>query len=146
MQAFHFTLETLLQLRMMEEEKVLNELAEKEREIQEERNLLHHAQKEYQDFIEQQRTERSHVDARRLRYSVSWRNQLKRAIILKNRDISEVEYDIRLIQKRVETATQRRKALEKLREKQYAQWKKEYDRRQQEFLDELAQNQYRRNH
>jgi flagellar FliJ protein len=95
------------------------------------------------DFLNEQKKVRMEQSAASFRYSISWRNTLQRNIWRKTREIAEIQYDIDLALKKLRDATRRKKILEKLKEKQYTEWKREYNRKEQEFLDELAQNQFR---
>lgn len=143
MQRFTFTLQTILDLRIKEEEAVLLDLADKEMELQRGKDALMQLKKQLEEYQQNQKDNRNHQDILSLRHSVSWRHTLKKELLMKAQELQEIAMDISRIRTKLLEATKKRKSLEILRDKQKEKWQKEFNRKEQIFLDELAQNQYR---
>jgi len=138
---FVFTLQTVLGLREREEDEAKQELAEKEIELREKRAHVDETQRALLTFLQDQKIGReSSQTIVEYRHSVSWRNKLKVDINNAGKECNEVLYDIERARAKLVQATAKRKMMEILRDKQYDQWKKERDRKDQGFLDELASN------
>lgn len=146
MQRFVFSMQTILDLRLKEEEKILLDLADKEMELQRGKETLEQLKKELEKYQADQKSNRLKQSALSLKHSVSWRHSLKKDLLIKAQELQEIVADISHIRTRLLDATQKRKSLELLRDKQKDSWQKEYNRKEQIFLDELAQNQYRSKH
>jgi len=58
------------------------------------------------------------------------------------RKLAELEQQVQAARQRLIEASQERQALEKLKERQYEQWKREHDRREAAMMDELAMQNY----
>ncbi|WP_155851809.1 flagellar export protein FliJ [Chitinivibrio alkaliphilus] len=143
MERFSFDLQTVLNLRLQEEEKAMNEVAAKEAEYQRALQGRSHLEKSLITFLQEQRHARASQSALSFRHSVSWRRDIQSSLREKDRELADIHRDICRAQERLNEITQKRKILEKLREKKEYQWKRKYARKEQEFLDELAQNQFR---
>lgn len=143
MQRFVFSMQTILDLRLKEEEKILLNLADKEMELQRGKEILEQLKKELEKYQKEQKSSRLSQNALSLRHSVSWRHSLKKDLLVKAQELQEIVADISYIRTQLLEATQKRKSLEILRDKQKEAWQKEFNRKEQIFLDELAQNQYR---
>lgn len=143
MQRFVFSMQTILDLRLKEEEKILLELADKESELQRGKDDLEQLKRALQQYQKDQKDNRLSQNALSLKHSVSWRHSLKKDLLIKAQELQEIVADITNIRKRLLVATQKRKSLEILRDKQKEKWQKEFNRKEQIFLDELAQNQFR---
>jgi flagellar FliJ protein len=147
MKRFSFSLQSILELRERDEEDAKMALAEKEAELirckgeqqQLEQNLI-------QFQLEQKEERTSGQSVAELSYSVHWRNKLKLDIVHKNQEMEEIRSDIDLARANLLEATKKRKGMELLREKKLEQWQKERNRKDQEFLDELAGNAHIRKH
>lgn len=143
MKRFTFSMQTILDLRLKEEEQVLLDLADKEMELQRGKDALEHLKNQLQEYQQSQKDNRLTQSALSLRHSVSWRHSLKKDLLLKAQELQDIAMDISHIRARLLEATKKRKSLEILRDKQKDSWQKEFNRREQIFLDELAQNQHR---
>jgi flagellar protein FliJ len=145
MKRFTFKLDTMLELRKQEEEKVKLELAEKNREIialQEELNLAYLSLKELQASEKERRSGSEPV--MEMRYGVAYRYKLKNDILTTGRSIDDLRAESNTIQKRLMEAIKRRRALEVIRDRRYSAWKKNYLREEQKFIDDVAQQKYSR--
>ncbi|MCW2961077.1 MAG: hypothetical protein JWM90_1464 [Thermoleophilia bacterium] len=136
MQRFAFRLEAVRRLRLQEEQAVQGELAR----VMGERNVVlaeidvsRRAEQDLYEYLRQPgRTaaEMAHV----ARFGTLHRQQLY------NLGIRIRQYDkgIELVRTRLTVARQKREALDKLRDKQHAEWKAEFLREEQIELDEVA--------
>ncbi len=143
MQRFVFNLETLLELRLREEDEAKQDLADKENEYRAAQVRQKEAKCNLEAFQEAEKEQRQGTQtALQLRNSVSWRFTLKQEFLSITQQCQEIQVDINKSRERLIVATQKRKSLEILKDKKYAAWLKEYNKREQLFLDELAQNNY----
>ncbi len=125
---------------MREEEQIKLALGRKNGDIfnaQTELNEIHEELKELQSTQKEGRE--SCRDVTELRYSVTYRNKLKLDIIHKGQQIYEYQKELAHIRQRLVQAKQKRRAIELLKEKQYAAWQKEAQKQENVFLDELSQ-------
>jgi len=140
MKRFEFPLEVLLEKRKREEEAVKLELAGKNKEITAAQNELLDIEKELRGLQEEEKRKRKQVkDVLPLKMSVSYRNKLKLDILKKGEDIHTLQMQRGDIRKRLVKATQKKRALELLRETRYQEWLKENKRLEQVFLDDVSQ-------
>ena len=143
MKRFAFKLDALLELRRQREESVKLLLAEKNREIiaaTGELNGYYEALRELQSSEKTRRSGREPVLL--LRYSVAYRYKLKSDILRIGRRIDELRSEAAAVQRKLLDATKARRALEIIRDRQFDAWKKEYRRREQNFIDDVAQQKY----
>jgi len=143
MKRFTFELAALLTLRRREEERVMMELADKNREIIGKQQELDGVTA---DLKALQASEKKRRDGNEtvleLRYSVAYRYKLKADMLALGRSIQDLLSEAETIRARLTKATQTRKALEMVREKKHAAWKKEASRREQNFIDDVSQQRY----
>ena len=140
MKRFIFPLEALLEKRKREEDAVTLELANKNREISNAQQELYTSEEELKSLQEQQKKSRRYVtDVFILKYAVSYRNKLKLDMLKKGQDIYRLQMERGDIRKRLIRATQKKKALELLKEKRYRQWVLENKQMEQMFLDDVSQ-------
>jgi flagellar protein FliJ len=147
MKRFTFKLAPLLELRKQHEEGIKLMLAEKNREIiTANRELAGH----YEALKELQASEKSRRAGQEavvlLRYSVAYRYKLKSAILQCGRQIDDLRAEASAIQRKLLGATKARRALEIIRDRQHDTWKKEYRRKEQQFIDDVAQQKYIASH
>jgi len=141
MKKFEFSLQSILELRLREEDEAKAFLATQESELQRVGNELNQKKQELQDFQSREKEDRKSADsASQLRYSVSWRNTLKLDLLKIGQKLQDVSLDIERARKKLTEATVKRKSLEMLRDKKKSQWQKEYNKNEQKFLDEIAQS------
>jgi len=140
MKRFMFSLEALLEKRKRAEEAVTLELANKNREIDAGQRTMQNLEQELKNLQEQQKKTRSSVtDVFTLKYAVSYRNKLKLDMLNKGQDIYRLQMERGDIRKRLIKATQKKKALEILKEKRYREWALENKQMEQLFLDDVSQ-------
>jgi flagellar FliJ protein len=143
MQKFSFSLESVLKLREQQEQDAKLSLAEREGELSLSKNSLEEIKKGLNEFqAEEKESRKGNQSADALRQSVSWRHKFKVDISQKLSEIEQINRDIVFARNRLIEATKTKKGLEVLKEKKHAAWQKEYNRKEQLFLDELAQNSF----
>ncbi|MDR0303691.1 MAG: flagellar export protein FliJ [Chitinispirillales bacterium] len=141
MKRFEFSLQSILELRIREEDEAKAFLVAQESELQRIGSELSQKKKELQDFQAREKEDRKSADsASELRYSVSWRNTLKLDLLKIGQKLQDVSLDIERTRKRLTEATIKRKSLEMLRSKKKLEWQKEFNKNEQKFLDEVAQS------
>jgi flagellar FliJ protein len=146
MKRFNFSLESVLKLRIQEEEDAKLALAERENELSHLNEELEEIKKNLNKFQDDEKVSRGqgYQSVDKLRQSVSWRHKFKTDISQKLGAIEAVKQDINIARKNLIEATKKRKGLDILKENQFKTWQKEYNRKEQIFLDELAQNMHLR--
>ena len=145
MKRFEFRLETLLELRKRREDEIKQELGEKIQSIMKARKELAaiaDALKELQSD-EKKRRPRA-TSAQELRYGIAYRFKLKKDILLKGRQIDDLQVQAHAVRARLVKAKQERRAIEIVRERQYDAWKKAYRTQEQGFIDDVSQQGYLR--
>lgn len=141
MKRFVFSLQSVLELREREEEDAKMELASKEGELKTCRDEMEVIRLDLQQFQSDQKNARSTGQGvAALRMSVSWRNKLKLDLLKKAQEMQEIEMDIDRSRAKLLEATKKKKGLELLRDKKLQEWQRLRNRKDQEFLDELATN------
>jgi flagellar FliJ protein len=140
MKRFRYRLQTLLDIKKRKEEEIKRKLAEKN-------NQVLRAQRQLKEFNEQlaefqasekkQRMRAASVSA--LRASVVYRYKLQADIAGKGKEIVQCKQDAQAIVKLLTEAKKECKALEILRDKKLAEWKREYKLEEQEFTDDVSQ-------
>ncbi len=147
MKRFTFKLGPLLELRKQYEERIKLMLAEKNREIIAANGVLtgyYEALKELQVSEKNNRVGQEPVLL--MRYSVAYRYKLKADILQTGRQIDDLRAEATAIQRKLLGATKARRALEIIRDRQHDAWKKEYRRKEQQFIDDVAQQKYIASH
>lgn len=140
MKRYHFRLETLLELRKRKEDEIKLELGKKNQEILAARHDLAGINDELKTLQASEKKTRTTVrSALVLRYSVTYRFKLKEDIFKKVRLIDEFGAQAEGIRKKLVRAKQQRRALEIVKERQVAEWKKENLSREQKFIDDISQ-------
>jgi flagellar FliJ protein len=145
MRRFRFRLETLLQMRRRREEEIKLRLAAKNSQIikaQEDLGQLHTEMERAQKADRESRTRA--LQAFALRQAVVYRHRLKADIAAKNGEIDNLRNEAEEIRRALVAAKQKTRAVELLREKRQAQWRKEYNASYQKFTDDLSQQQFLR--
>jgi flagellar export protein FliJ len=113
-------------------------------------DAVHTAQKKMEMFLDdlkelqadQKLYRQGAVDAVALRNSVSFRHKLKSDIIAQGNVIEQFKADLAQAQHALVVATQKRRAVEIVREKRFDIWHKEYRDKEQEFINDLSQQGY----
>ena len=146
MKAFKFRLETLLEMRERDEEKVKLKLAAKNSEIGAVRKSvasIHQSLKELQQSEKQQRVESLSIMG--MRHSVAFRYKLKSDLLNEARKLDALSAEADTIRQELVEATRRRRAVEIIKDKRFTQWKKEYLKKEQGFIDDISQQGFIRN-
>jgi flagellar export protein FliJ len=136
----------LLDLRKKKEEKIKLALAEKNNQILsagKQVTELHDALKGLQESEKTSRSE--HLDPVLLRYSISYRYVLKKKLTDAIRRVDDLKAEAFRIQKELVVATQKRKAVEIVKEKRLMEWKKHNHIIEQNFNDDISQQAFMRN-
>jgi len=146
MKKFTFDLSALLMLRKRDEERVMQLLADKNREIIAKQQNLDSATSALKELQSSEKKRRGgNETVLELRYSVAYRYKLKADILAIGRAIQGLQGEADRIRQKLTVATQSRKALELIREQKQLAWKKEKNRFEQNFIDDVAQQRYIRN-
>lgn len=141
MKRFEFSLQSILELRIREEDEAKAFLAAQEIQLQKLNGDFIRKKEELQNFQEREKESRKSAEsASELRYSVSWRNSIKLDLLRMGQQLQDIALDIERAKKKLTEATTKRKSLEMLRDKKKLQWQKEYNKNEQKFLDEIAQS------
>lgn len=146
MNKFRFRLEVLLDLRKKKEEKIKLSLAEKNNQVMsasKQVTELHDALKALQE--DEKTSRREHLDPLLLRYSISYRYILKKKLTDAIRRVDDLKADAFRIQQELIIATQKRKAVEIVKEKRLVEWKKKNHTIEQNFNDDISQQAFIRN-
>lgn len=140
MKRFQFKLDVLIELRKRAEDDIKLQLGRKNREILTAREKMQLSVNELYNLQATEKSRRAHVtDAMELRYSVAYRHKLKADILKIGRRVDELSAEAAKIQKDLVNATKDRRAIEIVRERRFREWKKEYDRKEQGFIDDISQ-------
>jgi flagellar FliJ protein len=142
MKKFEFSLQTILELRLREEDEAKAFLASQEAELQKVHADFIHKKEELQNFQTREKESRKDDNSTvsTLKYSISWRNTLKLDLLKLGQQIQDVSLDVERARKLLTKATIKRKSLETLRDKKKLEWQKEFNKYEQNFLDEIAQS------
>ncbi len=140
MKRFRFRLEVLLDIRMRREEKVKLELAELNKEILRQQNILNELHQELKNLqSDELKRRQEHDSILFLRTSVAYRFKLKKEMLAVGKKMDEIQENIYRIRKKLISATKDRKAVEILKERQKSEWLKKYRIQEQSFIDDIAQ-------
>ncbi|MCL2845746.1 MAG: flagellar export protein FliJ [Chitinivibrionia bacterium] len=144
MQRFKFELQSILDLRIREEDEAKAFLMMCELELQKANADFKDKKEELVNFQTREKGSRKDepTSAATLKFSVSWRNSIKLDILKLGRQIQEISMDVARARQLFTQATIKRQALEKLHDKKKEEWQKEFNKQEQKFLDELAQTRH----
>ena len=143
MKRFEFRLETLLELRTRREETLKQELGKKIQGIMTARRELAAITDELKALQGEEKQKRPRTtSAVELRYGIAYRFKLKKDILLKGRFIDDLQAQAHAVRAKLVKAKQERRAIEIIRERQYAAWKKAYRTQEQGFIDDVSQQAY----
>ena len=143
MKRFNFRLDVLLDIKKRAEEEIKRELARKNGEIllsRQEREELSRTLDAF--FIEEKKQRLRILDLLALKFSISYRSQLQKEIVHKDRFIEGLVGELENVRVRLAQATKECRVLEILKGKRLARWKKEYKKEEQEFIDDVSQKGY----
>ncbi|MDG5815644.1 flagellar export protein FliJ [Chitinispirillales bacterium ANBcel5] len=137
---FKFSLQALLDFRLRKEDEIKGLLGQKHGEIENQKKEIQSLEQSLKELQRSEKESRgSGEDILSMRYSVSYRNHLKLTILKQGRKFQDLGAEAEAIRKELVKATQKRKAVEKIKEHKLREWKKEQNRNQQIFSDEIAQ-------
>src|SRR5690606_29926616 len=146
MAKFHFRYEAVLRQRLLMEDERQRDLAK----VMRQRMIVQNQLRQMQDTIVESKrnlgdTLVGRVDLDRVsqfaRYSAQTAIRAQQLVV----EIARLEKQIETARERLAEAMRARKAMELLRDRQYARWKQEQDRREAAELDEMAVQAYVRN-
>jgi flagellar FliJ protein len=139
MQRFRFTLETLLGLRRRREEEARLALGRRQMELALARNELAGLGERLKLLQMQQKNDRKNgCDINSMRMGVAYRHKLKLDMLKKGEQIQKIQQETETCRKTLVKATQKVRSLELLRERRHAEWRIEYNREVQGFIDDTA--------
>ena len=143
MKKFIFTLQALLDMKLHKEEEIKRRLATKNIEAQEARRLIEETQDKLKQFQADEKEKRSGgEDIVSLRNSVSYRHDIKRELLDAGRKLDNIMVAIYAVNQELVKASQERRAVEIIKEKKFAEWKKQNNMIEQKFIDDLSQQGY----
>lgn len=143
MKRFEFRLETLLALRKRREDEIKQELGKKIQAIVTARKELAAIAEALQALQSEEKLKRPvTTSAVELRYGIAYRFKLKKDILVKGRLIDDLQAQAHAVRAKLVKAKQERRAIEIVRERQYAAWKKAYRTHEQGFIDDVSQQAY----
>ncbi|MCL2688991.1 MAG: flagellar export protein FliJ [Chitinispirillia bacterium] len=144
MKKFVFNLQTLLDMKLRKEEEVKRRLAKKNREAEETRKSIEDIQEKLKQFQAGEKETRGGGEENivSLRNSVSYRHDIKRELLSAGRKLDNIMVAIYAVNQELVKASQERRAVEIIKEKKYAEWKKENNMIEQKFIDDLSQQGY----
>ncbi|MBP2642419.1 MAG: flagellar export protein FliJ [Firmicutes bacterium] len=146
MQAFHFSLETLLKVRRIEEEEMQIKLAEASAKVKTEKERLALLNDKLTAHINEYRSkQRDKISVSILNVFHYYNDKLKEDIIDQHScvDMANKQFQQRLVL--LEQAVKARKLVEKLREKRLAEYQAECLAEEQRVIDEQGLQVYSRN-
>ena len=143
MKKFTFTLQALLDMKLHKEEEVKRRLAKKNREAEETRRSIEEIQDKLKQFQADEKEMRSGGEnIVSLRNSVSYRHDIKRELLNAGRKLDNIMVAIYAVNQELVKASQERRAVEIIKEKKFAEWKKQNNMVEQKFIDDLSQQGY----
>lgn len=137
MRRFEFSLQKVLDYRQRREEQAIRAFAEAQAQLLHEQAVLHKLVVEREECLRRShRRQRLTVDL--LDVEQTYLSALEERIEAQRERVAEAEKVLEERQEALIEAQRERKALERLREKHYEQWRQEILRIEQKALDELA--------
>ncbi|MBN1982757.1 MAG: flagellar FliJ family protein [Chitinivibrionales bacterium] len=143
MKRFVFSLEALLKKRRQEEDAIKRQLADTNAKIVRLRQTIGEIHQRLADAQQTELQRRKHSpEVLSMRYSVIYRNNLKMELLTQGNYLNDAYQEQSRIQQNLARAMQRTKAVELLKEQRFGQWRKEYERSQRLFIDDISQQRY----
>ena len=141
MRRFRFQLEPILRIRKRREEDVKRQLGRKNREIVGAKQDMASLEGELKGLQsgEKLRRARNEADLQAMRASVLYRHKLKRDMVDKGNEILHLNGEAQSIRHSLTRAMQARRAIELVRERRLSEWKREANREEQAFIDDVSQ-------
>jgi flagellar FliJ protein len=143
MRRFRFALQTLLEVRTREEDAVKLELGEKNRLVGRAREELAALHDRLTGLQSSELTTRENAhDVVALRHAVAYRHRLKTEMLRTGQRMQHLQHEAEQVRQRLVAATQRRRAIELIRDRRYREWRREYNAQEQKSIDDLSQQKY----
>jgi flagellar protein FliJ len=143
MKRFHFKLDVLLDMKKRAEEEAKKDLARKNNEIMAVRRERDDLASQLVSFFAEEKKQRLKVlELVALKFSIAYRSQLQLEIVKKEQGITGLLAEREQLRLRLTQARKETRVLELLREKKFAAWKKEYNKEEQDFIDDVSQKGY----
>lgn len=137
MRRFEFSLQKVLDYRQRREEQAIRAFAEAQVQLMHEQAVLHHLLIEREECLRRShRRQRLTVDL--LDVEQTYLSALEKRIEVQRERVAEAEKVLEEKREALIEAQRERKALERLREKHYEQWRQQLLRAEQKALDDLA--------
>jgi flagellar FliJ protein len=146
MKPFEFKLQTALNLKQKEEDRVKEELQRLTARRREELNRLAVLEGELGQLEDRvRRHQDARVDVAEIKRCLDYLPVMRDRISRQQEIIRQIEADMDKTRQLLVEIMRRRKVLEKLKERHYAQYQLEVTREEQKIIDEMATNGYNRN-
>ncbi|MCU0609415.1 MAG: flagellar export protein FliJ [Chitinispirillaceae bacterium] len=143
MKQFAFRLKTVLDMRQRREDEIKLLLGKKNQEITAVKNAVAEISGALHALQVSEKNKRLTVtNAEELRHAVAYRFRLKQDLLKKARVMDELGAQAGEITRRLVRAKQERRAIEIVKEHQYAEWHKQRLAQEQQFIDDISQQAY----
>jgi len=137
MRRFVFSLQKVLEYRQRLEEQAIRAFAEAQAQLMHEQAVLHKLLIEREECLRRSHR-RQHLSVELLAVEQTYLSALEERIEQQRQRVAEAEKVLEEKRQALIEAQRERKTLERLREKQYEEWRQEWLRTEQKALDELA--------
>jgi flagellar FliJ protein len=137
MRRFVFSLQKVLEYRQRLEEQAIRAFAEAQAQLMHEQAVLHKLLIEREECLRRSHR-RQHLSVELLAVEQTYLAALEERIEQQRQRVAEAEKVLEEKRQALIEAQRERKTLERLREKQYEEWRQEWLRTEQKALDELA--------
>jgi flagellar FliJ protein len=137
MRRFVFSLQKVLEYRQRLEEQAIRAFAEAQAQLMHEQAVLHKLLIEREECLRCSHR-RQHLSVELLAVEQTYLSALEERIEQQRQRVAEAEKVLEEKRQALIEAQRERKTLERLREKQYEEWRQEWLRTEQKALDELA--------
>lgn len=139
MKRFEFGLQTKLDVTVTREDQAKQELALRRAQLDSEKRRLQALEAEREQCYQRLRQGQQEVlQLDQLALVKSYLPRLKERIAAQAEQVRRAENEVQAAQQRLQELMQERKALEKLRDKEYAEYQQEVLRQEQLVIDEVA--------
>ncbi len=137
MARFKFSLEGVLRVRRLAEELAQGKYGAKLAECESLRQEIVKAQREIEEFRSEWTYERW-IDPHQLIHRNCWLEHLNAECWKRQEELREQKRLLEILRKELAKASQEKKAIEKLKEKKFEEFKAEIKKKEQHFTDEMA--------
>jgi len=137
MRRFVFSLQKVLEYRQRLEEQAIRAFAEAQAQLMHEQAVLHKLLIEREECLRRSHR-RQHLSVELLAVEQTYLSALEERIEQQRQRVAEAEKVLEEKRQALIEAQRERKTMERLREKQYEEWRQEWLRTEQKALDDLA--------